>query len=201
MHWYCFLTEYKYLLSRTHRYQYLFSRYRNTFIVLGFLFYSTSACLSTTRGDCHKFHCTANTNWTHLSCAHTYTTGIGVVVSARVLNPGIGAFLFYSYSAEQFKPLALNQSHCSICTITCWVSALKETAALDVYGEWVPVDKTPGKAPSKTTAATNSTSASTMTSSDTVAAAGVHDALQQPAMVADADCVFNDQTLQVSRRR
>lgn len=64
----------------------------------------------------------------------------------------------------------------------------------------MPVDKTPGKAPSKTTAATNSTSASTMTSSDTVAAAGVHDALQQPAMVADADCVFNDQTLQQQQR-
>lgn len=74
-------------------------------------------------------------------------------------------------------------------------STLKESAALDVYGKWTPVEKTQGKATalSKTTAATHST----LTSSDTVTATGLSDAPQQPSIVADADCVFEDQILQV----
>lgn len=117
---------------------------------------------------------------------------------------------FSGSAPREQKPISFNINSSSIHpTLRCDVGMAKEfpvssgsqhrkkeTAALDVYGEWVPVDKTPGKAPSKTTAATNSTSTSTLTSSDTVAAAGAHDALQQPAAVADADCVFNDQTLQ-----
>lgn len=72
----------------------------------------------------------------------------------------------------------------------------KESAALDVYGEWVPVDKTPGKATSKTTAATSATAASTLMSSDAATPAGSHDALQEPTVVEDADCVFTSQALQ-----
>lgn len=71
--------------------------------------------------------------------------------------------------------------------------AVQESAALDVYGEWVPVDKTT----SKTTVETISTPAS----SDTVPTTGQCDAAQQAAAVAVADCVFNDQVLPVSPGR
>lgn len=81
----------------------------------------------------------------------------------------------------------------------CWIPAVKESTALDVYGEWVPVDKTT----SKTTAATNSTptSTSTPTSSDMLTAVALCEAPPpQAAVVTEADCVFNDQVLQVSPR-
>lgn len=99
-------------------------------------------------------------------------------------------------SVKQSRCVALHQSHCNkhIVTVGC---VLQESTALDVYGEWVPVDKTT----SKTTADTNFTSPSIPASSDTVASTGQCDAAQQPAVVAEADCVFNDQILQVSPKK
>ncbi len=77
---------------------------------------------------------------------------------------------------------------------------LQEGEALGAYGEWVPVDKSAGKAAATSKKALTAVPMGTATSSSdetAIAAAGLPEVVEQPAFVPNNDSVFPDPRLQV----